>query len=48
MKDRDIIAGSIDHQKIVWVVVALVVGFGIYALVKMKKDIAENIMVEDS
>ena len=33
-----IIGGSIRHQKIVWIVVALVVTFGIYALVNMKKD----------
>ena len=36
--DKGIIAGSIDHQKIVWVVVAIIVAFGIYALAKMKKD----------
>ena len=35
MKDRGIIAGSIYHQKIVWVVVAVIVAFGIYALVDM-------------
>ena len=35
--DKGIIAGSIDHQKIVWVVVAIIVAFGIYALAKMKK-----------
>ena len=33
-----IIAGSIRHQKIVWIVVAAVVAFGIYALFDMKKD----------
>ena len=38
MKDRGIISGSIYHQKIVWVVVAIIVAFGIYALVEMKKD----------
>ena len=37
-KDRGIISGSILHQKIVWVVVALIVAFGIYALINMKKD----------
>ena len=36
--NRGIIAGSINHRKIVWVIVALVVAFGIYALVDMKKD----------
>ncbi len=36
--DRGIISGSILHQKIVWIVVAVVVAFGIYALVDMKKD----------
>ena len=36
--NRGIISGSIRHQKIVWIVVAIVVAFGIYALVKMKKD----------
>ena len=35
---KGIISGSIRHQKIVWIVVALVVAFGIYALVDMKKD----------
>ena len=38
LKERGIISGSIRHQKIVWVVVAVVVAFGIYALVDMKKD----------
>ena len=38
IKEHGIIAGSIDHQKIVWVVVAIIVAFGIYALAKMKKD----------
>ncbi|MBQ8959434.1 MAG: efflux RND transporter permease subunit [Bacteroidales bacterium] len=38
IKDKGIISGSIRHQKIVWVVVAAVVAFGIYALVDMKKD----------
>ena len=38
IKDNGIIAGSIKYQKIVWVTVALIVGFGIYALVDMKKD----------
>ena len=33
-----IISGSIQRQKIVWVVVAVIVAFGIYALVDMKKD----------
>ena len=36
--DKGIISGSIYHQKIVWVIVAVIVGFGIYALVDMKKD----------
>ena len=36
--NRGIISGSIRHQKIVWIVVALVVAFGIYALIDMKKD----------
>ena len=36
--DKGIISGSIQHQKIVWVVVAVIVAFGIYALVDMKKD----------
>ena len=36
--NKGIISGSIRHQKIVWIVVAIVVAFGIYALVKMKKD----------
>ena len=35
---KGIIAGSIHHQKIVWIVLAVVVAFGIYALVNMKKD----------
>ena len=38
IKDKGIISGSIRHQKIVWVIVAAIVGFGIYALVDMKKD----------
>ncbi len=38
IKDKGIISGSINHQKIVWVIVAVVVAFGIYALVDMKKD----------
>ena len=36
--NRGIIAGSINHRKIVWIIVAVVVAFGIYALVDMKKD----------
>ena len=36
--NKGIISGSILHQKIVWVVVAVIVAFGIYALAKMKKD----------
>ena len=36
--DKGIISGSIRHQKIVWAVVAVIVAFGIYALVDMKKD----------
>ena len=36
--NKGIISGSIQHQKIVWVIVAAIVGFGIYALVDMKKD----------
>ena len=38
LKDKGIISGSIRNQKIVWIVVAVVVVFGIYALVDMKKD----------
>ena len=38
LKDKGIISGSIRNQKIVWIVVAAVVAFGIYALVDMKKD----------
>ena len=38
LKDKGIISGSIWHQKIVWAVVAVIVAFGIYALVDMKKD----------
>ena len=38
MEKRNIIEGSIRHQKIVWIVVALIVAFGIYALFDMKKD----------
>ena len=38
LKDKGIISGSIRHQKIVWVAVAVIVAFGIYALVDMKKD----------
>ena len=38
IKDKGIISGSIQHQKIVWVIVAVIVAFGIYALVDMKKD----------
>lgn len=37
-KDKGIIGGCIRHQKIVWIVVAIVVAFGIYALSDMKKD----------
>ncbi len=37
-KNRGIISGSINHRKIVWIVLAVVVAFGIYALVDMKKD----------
>ena len=37
-RNKNIIAGSINHRKIVWIVVAVVVAFGIYALVDMKKD----------
>ncbi|MBQ6771134.1 MAG: efflux RND transporter permease subunit [Bacteroidales bacterium] len=37
-RNTGIIAGSIRHQKIVWVAVAVIVAFGIYALVDMKKD----------
>ena len=36
--NRGIIGGSIQHEKIVWVIVAVVVAFGVYALLKMKKD----------
>lgn len=38
LKDKGIISGCIRHQRIVWIVVAAVVAFGIYALVDMKKD----------
>lgn len=38
LKDKGIISGSIRNQRIVWIVVAVVVAFGIYALVDMKKD----------
>ena len=38
LKERGIISGSILRQKIVWAVVAVIVAFGIYALVDMKKD----------
>ena len=38
LKDKGIISGSIRRQKIVWAVVAVIVAFGIYALVDMKKD----------
>ena len=38
LKERGIISGSIRRQKIVWAVVAVIVAFGIYALVDMKKD----------
>ena len=37
-KNRGIISGSINHRKIVWIVLAVVVAFGVYALVDMKKD----------
>ena len=37
-RNTGIIAGSIRHQKIVWVAVAVIGAFGIYALVDMKKD----------
>ena len=36
--NKGIINGCIQHQKIVWAVVAVIVAFGIYALVDMKKD----------
>ncbi len=36
--NRGIISGSIKHQKIVWIVVLVIIAFGIYALVNMKKD----------
>ena len=36
--NRGIIGGSIQHEKIVWVIVAVVVAFGVYALLEMKKD----------
>ena len=38
LKDKGIISGSILRQKIVWAVVAVIMAFGIYALVDMKKD----------
>ena len=37
-RNTGIISGSILRQKIVWAVVAVIVAFGIYALVDMKKD----------
>ena len=37
-RNTGIISGSIRRQKIVWAVVAVIVAFGIYALVDMKKD----------
>ena len=36
--NKGIIAGSINHQKIVWIVVAVIVAFGIFSLKEMKKD----------
>ena len=36
--NKGIISGSINHRKIVWIVVLVVVAFGIYALVDIKKD----------
>ena len=36
--NKGIISGSIKHQKIVWAVVLVIVAFGIYALIDMKKD----------
>ncbi|MBQ3709841.1 MAG: efflux RND transporter permease subunit [Bacteroidales bacterium] len=36
--NKGIIAGSINHRKIIWIIIAVVVAFGIYALVDMKKD----------
>ena len=36
--NRGIISGSIQHQRIVWIIVAVIVAFGIYALIDMKKD----------
>ncbi len=38
IKKNNIIAGSINRRKIVWIVVAIIMAFGIYALVDMKKD----------
>ena len=38
INNKGIISGSIKHQKIVWAVVLVIVAFGIYALVEMKKD----------
>lgn len=38
IKEKGIISGSIRQQKIVWIVVAVVVAFGIYSLTEMKKD----------
>lgn len=38
IKNNNIISGSIRHQHIVWIVVAAIVAFGIYALIDMKKD----------
>ncbi len=37
-RNNDIIGGSILYQHLVYLVVALIVAFGIYGLVKMKKD----------
>ena len=37
-KDKGIISGSIQHRSVIWIIVAIIVAFGIYALAKMKKD----------
>ena len=36
--DKGIISGSIQHRSVIWIIVAVVVAFGIYSLAKMKKD----------
>ena len=41
-RNTGIISGSILRQKIVWAVVAVIMAFGIYALVDMKKGCATS------